>query len=262
MAIGRTNNKWIRPYLNGYRAGAYAVSVGNLGFKCEVSAETTYTDGCKNAIPGRADITADALNAVLAPSAAIGLHEQCNSGLGTFDYMVAYGIQAEPVAGNPIFAWRFDQAGYQGNPGTGFVMATIDLYTTFGSGNPAVLGGYSSPWGWLVHADGAETGANTAAGIDDYGAGVLPDRGGVFFWQLFSSNGTVTLSLEEASTNTNVNFSALTGATSGSITAAVTPKSGQVALAANAVVKRYIRWQLAFGDADTATFALGWHRGR
>jgi hypothetical protein len=34
-----------------------------------------------------------------------------------------------------------------------------------------------------------------------------------------------------------------------------------VALAATAAVRRYIRWQLAFGTANTATFALAFIRG-
>lgn len=258
--MARTNNRWIRPYLNGYRIGDYAASVGNLGFKHEVTAEHTYTDEIKNAIPGRAEITADPINAVLAPSAATGLHELCSSGIGTFDYLVAYGVQAVPKAGDPIFAWRFDQAGYTSEPGSGFVTVSIDMVDTFSTSNPAILGGYSSPFGVLIHADGAETGVNSAAGIDDNGA--ASTKGGVFFWHLLSSNGTVTLKLQEASTNSDGNFSDVTGATSGSITAAVTPQSGQVALSSSASIKRYLRWQLAFGAADTATFVLGFHRGR
>ena len=258
--MSRTNNKWIRPYLNGYRAGEYAVNVGNLGFKHEVSTEAAYTDEIKNAMPGRADVTADALNTILAPSAATGLYELCNSGLGTFDYMVAYGVQAVPKAGDPIFAWRFEQAGYQADPGSGFVMANIDLFSTFATSNPAVLGGYSSPFGVLIHADGAETAVNSAVGIDDNGA--ASTKGGVFFYHLFTSNGTVTLKIQEASTNTDGSFGDLTGATSGSIDASVTPKSGQAACSASAAVKRYLRWQLVFGTADTATFVLGFHRGR
>jgi len=258
----RTNNKWIRPYLNGYRIGGWAANVGNVGYKCDVQPEHAYTDAVKNSVAGFAEIAVDPINTILAPDVATGVFELCNSGLGTYDYMIAYGAPGEPITGNPMFAWRFEQAGYEADPGSGFVMANIALSTTFVTNNPAVLGGYGSPWGVLAHADGAETAANTAIGIDDWGAVTLPNRGGLFFWHLFSSDGTVTLSLEEASTNSNGSFGALSGATSGSITAAVLPKSGQVALSNTAAVKRYIRWQMAKGTASTATFALGWIRGR
>lgn len=56
-------------------------------------------------------------------------------------------------------------------------------------------------------------------------------------------------------------FAALSGATSGSIDASVTPVSGMVALGVTAAVRRYTRWQLAFGTATTATFVCGLIRG-
>jgi hypothetical protein len=73
-------------------------------------------------------------------------------------------------------------------------------------------------------------------------------------------NGTVTLKAQEADTNSDGDFGDITDATSGSITAAVSPKSGMIALDADASIKRYLRWQLAFGTANTATFACAFIR--
>jgi hypothetical protein len=77
---------------------------------------------------------------------------------------------------------------------------------------------------------------------------------------LFSSDGTVTLTAQEADTNSNGSFANITGATSGSITAAVAPKHGMVATSTTYAIKRYLRWQLAFGTASTATFLIGFSR--
>ncbi len=256
----RTNNRWIRPYLNGVRVGADAVNVGNVGVAWDVAPMTAYLDEIKNAIPGRAEISVDALNAVMSPGTAGSVHDLCAAGTGTFDYMVAYGIQAVPAAGNPIFAWRFDQAGYMGEPGDGFVMCNVTLKPTFASNNPAVLAGYECPFGVLIHADGAETAANSAVGIDDNGA--ASTKGGVMVYHLFTSDGTVTLKIQEASTNSDGSFGDLTGATSGSIDATSAPLYGMVALSKTAAVKRYLRWQIALGAASTATFVIGFLRGR
>lgn len=254
----RTNNRWIRPYLSGYAVGDSVSNVGSLGWTSDTSAEAAYTDDVKNAIVGMVEVSPVTLNTILSPSASTGLYELANSGLGTFDLLVAYGILAEPKIGDPIFAWRYEQIGYSVDPGGGFVMATIDLATTYATNNPAVNSGYSSPFGVMLHAAGATVAVNSNAGIDDNGAATT--AGGVFFWHLLSSDGSVTLKLQDAATNTDGSFSDLTGATSGVLAAA--PASGQVALSRTATIRRYLRWQLVFGTASTASFVLGFHRGR
>jgi hypothetical protein len=258
--MSRTNNKWIRPYISGYRAGGSIANVGSLGWAGDVSPEAAYTDEIKNAIVGMIEVQPMTLNTILAPGEAADLYALFSSGVGTYDALIAYGVQAVPKAGDPIFAWRYDEAGYNAEPGSGFVMANVNFSSTYATNNPAILGGYNSPFGVLIHADGAETAANTAAGIDDNGA--ASTKGGVFFWHLLSSDDPVTLTLQEASVNSNANFANVTGATSGSVDASAAPVSGQVALSPTAAIKRYLRWQIALGSATTATFILGFHRGR
>jgi hypothetical protein len=70
----------------------------------------------------------------------------------------------------------------------------------------------------------------------------------------------LTLKVQDAATNSNGSFSDLSGATSGSITAAVTPQSGMVALGTTATVRRYLRWQLVFGTATTCSFTAAFIR--
>lgn len=255
--MARTNQKYIRPYIDGYRFGGYINSVGNIGVMFDGTPNAAYTDGCKNILIGQGNITADPLNGFFSPASEgggeIGYHELASPATGTRNYMIAFGIGAEPVAGNPVFAWDMEQADYQVESGDGFVTASV----TFGGAGLALSeAGYSVPWGVLLHADGAETGANSANGFSYHGA---TSKGGVFVYHLFSSNGTVTLKMQSA-TSAGGSYSDVTGATSGSITAAVSPKSGCVPLAATTAINEYVRWQLALGSATTATFALAFLR--
>lgn len=250
----RINPIFTRVYVNGYDLSGSFNNVGTVGVEHQDDGGTAYSDGVKNYTIGRADIKAGPINAYLSPSSSTDIHELLNAGNVEIDLMVGFGSDSVPVAGDPMFAWKMKQKSYKGES-SGTVGVTIDI----SGASPNSPKTYDKPFGNIVHAKGTETAANTAAGIDDNGASSA--LGGIFVYQLFSSDGTVTLSLEEASTNTNANFAALTGATSGSIDATTTPKSGMVALATTATVKRYIRWQLAFDTASTATFALGFIRG-
>jgi hypothetical protein len=251
--MARTNGKWTRVYVDGYDMSGHARSVGTLGWEHDASPEAAYADAVKNVLQGQAMVTAGPINAMFDNTAATGFHTALNAQpTAPRVVTVAIGVNALPAAGNPVFCWKMEQAGYTGEQGSGFVVSNLAL-------TPAAIGsGYFQPWGVLLHAKSdatAASGANTAIGIDDFGAAT--SEGGIFFYHLFSSDGTVTLTAEDAETNTNPSFSLITGATSGSITAAVTPKSGFVLLAEGADVRQFLRWQIAFGDATTCNFAAG-----
>lgn len=248
----RTHNKNIRIYCNGVDLSGYSRSVGELAWTFGVSPDAAITDECKNIIIGQADIQVSQINAFLDNDTS-GLF--ANRAQGLRNLMVAVGVGAAPVAGNPFFAWKFEDVGYNATPGEGFVTATLPL----GGASFASTLTYKKPWGALLHAKGAETGANTGTGIDDFGASP-PSLGGIFVYHLFTSDNAVTLTAEEADTNENASFAAITGATSGSINAAVTPQSGMIAIATNYAVKRYLRWQINMGSATTATFVCGFIR--
>jgi hypothetical protein len=251
----RLNPKYTRVYANGYDISGTARNYGTVGTKIKLPTAAAYSDAIENTVPGGANIVCGPINAFLSPSAAIGLHELLKAGNVVTDIMIVEASITEPAVGAPVFVWTMQEAEYTANDDE-----IVGVNVVFPDAAYTTVKGYDNPFGLLVHANGAETGANTAVATIDNGA--ASTKGGIFAWQLFSSNGTVTLSIDDAAANTgDGDFGALTGATSGSITASVTPKSGMVALSTTATVKRYIRWQLAFGTANTATFALAFIRG-
>lgn len=255
MATGRTTPNWLRVYADGYDLSGYANQVGPLMQEFGFDTFRAFTDEVLNGLNGHADLGIGTLNGILDNSTS-GLHEVANNTLAKRVCMVAVGIRAAPAQGDPAYCGEFEQGGYQAVPADeGLVAVSIPFRKASGVGSHLA---YDKPWGTLLHAKGAETAVNAATG-DDKGAATA--RGGFLCYQLFSSNGTVTLKVQDAATNADGSFADLSGATSGSITAAVTPKSGIVALATTATVRRYLRWQLVFGTATTATFALAFVRG-
>jgi hypothetical protein len=254
----RTHPKYQRIYINGYDLSGYTRSLGNMGVKFDEGIDAALTDAVKNAILGRATIQAGPLNAFLAPEATptIGAHELLSAGHGTFNLMAVYGTPGGPNIGDPIIAAQMEEGEYTSSSGDGFSAVNV----TFPNASAQGPKNYPSPWGVLVHAKATRTAVNAAVGTID--AGEDTTKGGIFVYQLFSSNGTVTLSIDDSATNLNdTAFAALSGATSGSINASVTPKSGMVQLGVTATVRRYLRWQIALGTATTCVFALGFIRG-
>lgn len=249
--MARTHNKHVRAYVNGYDLSGISRQVGPLAWTFGAEPDASFTDGSKNILIGQCDIQAGSLNAFLENNTADLFATQAQA---TRNLMVAIGANAAPVAGNPIFAWKFEDVGYQADQGAGFAGANLP----FGGASYAGVMTYRKPWGYLLHASTARTAVNSSTGLDDNGASSA--LGGIFVYHLFTSNGTVTLKAQHASSNVDGSFGDLTGATSGSIDASVTPKSGMVALAVTESVSRYTRWQLVFGTATTATFALGFIR--
>ena len=251
----RTNSKFTKIYINGYEITCQASNIGTLGFSQDAPMVAAYCDEVLNTVLGDSTIQCGPINAFLSPSATIGLHELLKGGKEIAHVMIAFGTLAVPAVGSPVFAWTMQQGEYTAQ-GEGVVGVNIG----FPGAAYSSVKGYGSPFGLLVHAKGARTAANTAVATIDNGA--ASSLGGIFAWQLFSSDGTVTLSIDDAAANTgNGDFSALSGATSGSIDASTTPKSGMVALGTTATVRRYIRWQMTKGTATTATFACALIRG-
>jgi len=249
----RTHNKHLRAYVDGVDLSGYSRQVGALAWTFGAEPDASFTDESKNIVMGQCDIQAGTLNAFLDSDAA-GLYTLGSSGNGTRNLMVAIGANAAPAQGDHVFAWKFEQTSYAVEQGSGFVSATVP----FGGASYASTLTYKRPWGRLLHAKGAETEVNAATGIDDIGASSA--LGGIFVYHLFSSDGTVTLKVQDAATNADGSFADLSGATSGSIDATSAPLHGMIALGTTATVRRYLRWQLAFGTATGATFACAFIR--
>jgi len=248
--MARTHNKHVRAYVDGVDLSGYSRTVGALGWMFGADSDAAFTDEVKNILVGQGDIQAGTLSAFLDNDTAglFALAGTGSNGYGTRNLAVAIGANAAPAAGDPVFAWKFEQTNYSVEQGSGFVGVTVP----FGGASYASTLTYKKPWGVVLHPKGTETAANTAIGIDDNGASSA--LGGIFIYHLFSSDGTVTLTAEDAATNTNPSFAAISGATSGSITAAVTPKSGMIAISTTGAVRRYLRPQLTLGTATTCVY--------
>lgn len=258
MATGRTVARWARVYADGYDLSGYARTLGALGQEFDAPNGAALADEVQGALIGQAMLSIGTINAFFDNTATLGLHVVANGAGVKRVVMIPLGVRGEPAQGDPVFIGEFEQLGYSATPEqNGYVVANIP----FGNADAVAAHlAYQKPWGTLLHAKGAETAVNAATGVDDNGAATA--RGGFLCYQIFSSDGTVTIKVQDAATNSDGSFSDLSGATSGSQDASATPKSGIVALATTATVRRYLRWQIVLGTANTVMFALAFVRGQ
>lgn len=255
MATGRSTSRHIRAYLDGYDMSGYSRSVGPLKWEYEEADLTCQmSDAVKGYLPGLASISPGTLNGVFDNTATTGLHVIASS-VASRKLMIPIGIRAAPAAGDPVFMGYFVQTGYNGE----LVGPSVYANVPFGEWDASDFPAYDVPWGNLIHAKAARTAANTAVGIDDYGAATA--KGGYMMYQVFAGDGTATITMEDAATNTNPSFAALTGATSGELDCSAVQK-GIVELGVGATVRQFLRWQLSLNSASTVTWAIAFCRGR
>lgn len=254
MSTGRTaTTKWTRVYMDGYDISGDSRQIGPLAATYDEGDLTCFPDEVKGALPGHPTLSIGTLNGVFSNTATTGLHIIANAPSGKRTVMIPIGIRAAPAQGDPVYMGEFTQLGYQHEGDTA-------AYVSIPFGLPSETNStllYDKPWGWLLHAKGAETAANTAVGIDDNGAATA--FGGYMMYQVFAGNGTATIKVQDAATNSDGSFADLSGCTSGSINCAVV-QYGVVAIGRTATVRRYLRWQVVLGTATTVTFALSFVR--
>lgn len=254
MATGRTIKRWIRAYADGIDLSGDARMVGPLDWDFSGGKAAAFADSIQGTLPAQPRITPTTIQAFL-DNTTLHVHDLFEDGAGLFrNIMIPIGIRAAPAAGDPVFMGEFEQLSYKEEEGEDFIIVSMNFSP---SARRSVLY-YEQPWGVLLHAKNAETAINTAVGIDDNGASSA--LGGVMFYQLFSSNGTLAIKTEHASTNLDASFAQITGATSGNINASTTPVAGAVPIAKGTTINRYLRWQITLGTATTATFALAFIR--
>ena len=254
MATGRTTDNNMRFYADGYDWSGMTRSVGPLVWTFDEGDQTCLPDGVKSVLLGQATTGIGTLNGVFDNTATTGLHILA-SGAGVMrTVMIPIGIRAAPAQGDAVFVGEFEQKEYMGVTGNIATYASVGFSPSSARASTFL---YDKPWGWLLHAKGAETAANTATGIDDNGGSSA--FGGYMTYQVFAGNGTATIKVQDAATNLNASFADLSGATSGSIDCS-SPKYGRVALSRTATVRQYLRWQIVLGTATTVTFALAFVR--
>jgi len=258
MATGRTLSRWSRVYINGYDMSGYTRGIGPLSWVYPEIELVALSDPVKGALMGQPEISPGALTGLFDNTATSGLHAVLNAPGSLRDVLVAIGIRAVPAEGDQVFMGSFNQNSYDTSPSGDDIALTLE----FGKTSPAEGMNYEQPWGVLLHENSAETGANTATGVDDFGA--ASTTGGFMMYQIldYEGTGSVVLTVEEASSNENASFAALTGATSGSIAHTAMPCAGIVQCATTKAVKQYLRFQVALTTLTSVTFVLGFVRGR
>jgi len=258
MATGRTLSRWARVYINGYDFSGYTRGIGPLTHAYPEVEITALSDAVKGALMGQPEISPGTLTGIFDNTATSGLHTVLNAPGSLRDMMVAVGIRAVPAEGDQVFMGSFNQNSYDTSPSGDDIALTLE----FGKTSPAEGMKYEQPWGVLLHENSAETGANTAVGVDDFGA--ASTTGGFMMYQIldYEGTGSVVITVQEASSNENAQFAGLTTATSGSIAHTAMPCAGIIQCETDAAVKQYLRWQIALTTLTSVTFVLGFVRGR
>src|SRR5574343_497910 len=227
---GRTVAKHTRIYVDGYDLSGYSRSIGPLEWTFDEADQTCIPDAVKGYLPNQATFGVGTLNGVFDNTAPTGLHVLANGAGVIRNVMVAVGIGAAPAQGDPAYVGQFEQASYMGDPNNAAVYATVGFDKSSETSTTLL---YPKPWGWLLHAKGAETAVNTAVGIDDNGGSSA--FGGYMAYHVFAGNGTATIKVQDAATNTSPSFADLSGCTTGSIDCS-TVKHGIVAIGRTATV--------------------------
>jgi hypothetical protein len=230
----------------------YARSLSPLVWTFDEADLTALSDSAKGYLPARVNLGIGTVNANLDNTATSGSHVVLSTSGVARTVMIAIGDRAEPAAGVPIYAGKFQQASYQAAEDGGAMTVSIE----FDDYDATTRLNYDVPWGVLLHAKNAETAANTGTGVDN---GAATAAGGYLVYQVFAGDGTATISIDDSANNSD--WTALSGATTGAVDfSSVT--AGIVQLAKTATVRQYLRWQIALGTANTVTFALAFVRGR
>ena len=258
--MSRSIPKNIRIYIDGYDMSGYARSVGPLTQTYEEGTDDALSLSVKRTWPGQASVGIGTVNALFDNTATSGIHAVLGTAGGTRTVLVAMGMEAAPVDNVPCFGGKFIQSDYVSAPSETPVALTLTFNSTSATTETSL---YSNPWGVLLHASAAATGANTATGHDGAAQSLV---GGFMVYHVTTAAGTgditATFKVQDADTNSDGSFSDLL--TSGVIncgsSGVAVPTSGIVALAPTATVERYTRWQIVLGTASSVTFTLGFFR--
>lgn len=243
-----------RVYAEGVDLSGYARSLGEIGGAWEEAEGVALTDAVKGVELGNLIVSPVVINSNMDNTTG-GLHDKfVGNDDNPVDLLIAMGGEAAPVVGSPTWALMGRQSRYAASEIAGGSMVAVNYQVSGWDARASILL-YDNLWGELLHINEAETAVNSATGQDGVAQSV---KGGWAQYHLLTSNGTVTLKVQDASTNSDGSFSDLVS--SGSLDASSAPKSASIALAKGATVERYTRWQLAFGTATTATFLISFMR--
>jgi hypothetical protein len=259
---GRIRRQDYRVYIDGYDLSGFGRTIGPLAVEYDEAELTAYmSDTVKGYLRNTAMVNVGTLNAVFDNTAGTGLFVLAGASGVPRNILVTIGDRAAPVDGNPCFGGTFNQNGFNAEDSGGAVTATIPYSGWAGTASSAA---YNIPWGTLLHASAQRLVAdpvNDQPGFDNPLGAVSTTKGGYFMYEVLDGDGgNLTLSVDDAAApNIDGSFAPLVGATSGLILADP-GVSGIVAIGTAATVRRYLRWQIAFGTSVDVTFVSAFMR--
>jgi hypothetical protein len=255
---GRTLNKYLRIYVDGYALCGYSRSIGPLQWEYDTPELTTICDNGKGYLPAVPTVSPGTLNVVMeTDSDTTAAHGVMSSQNDDRVVLVAVGDRAAPVAGNPVFGGEFLQLGYTAEDDGGAVVANIP----FGPYEAASLIDYDNPWGILVHAEAAadSDGFDSDSFID---CGGSTAKGGYMIYHILAGDGTATITIEHSTTTNDSDAAAVGGLTTGELDCSSVQTGIASTTATNTTINQYVRPQISMNTASTVTFVLGLIRGR
>ena len=262
MATGRIRQKDYRCYVNGYDLSGYSRTIGPLSIEYDEADLTAYmSDTTKGYLPNQPKVNLGTLNAVFDNTVTVGLHAQMATAGVSKNVIVPIGIRAAPAQGDPCFGGTFLDSAYQVTNNGGAVTATIPFA---GWAADATTRDYDLAWGILLHENVARltaAGPNDQLGFDNP-AGAATAKGGFMIYQVLATSGaghTATISVDDAAANTvDGDFAPLAGCSTGSIAMPV----GQcgIVIPTTLTIRRYLRFQIAFGTATSLTWVCAFMR--
>lgn len=262
MAVltGRTVQKYNAFYMGGYNFTGYINQLGPALWEYDTPGLPALDDAMQGGLPNESTISLGEVKGIFDNTATSGLHAVLAAGTGV-SYVVTVGVGIRnsfvDATGHPTFCGRFVLDQYRESGDDGMLSAMLK----FGAWDAGALIAYDQPWGTCIGVLSTAT-ANTSTGYD---LGAASTAGGYMTYHVLGYGGaggaTATLSVDDAATNTNPSFSALSGCTTGSIDVSTLP-SGIVAISKTATVRQYVRWQLALGTATSVQFVMSFVRGR
>ena len=254
---GRTVSKYNRLYLGNSTIGldlsCNTMSVGEAGIDFDIDEQAAYCWEVKGGLPDWGNLTLGPVNMSLNAGTA-ELHDAMVALEGSqIAACLAVGIREAPTYGSPAFLWQGSLKSYVSAPAGGMVMATA----TLSGDNAAFPLQYSDPWGVVVHPLGTETAQNTATAGTIIDNGAASTNGGYLYYNYTELDGSLAgaVALLEESAD------AATWSTLIVQPLIAAPAAGIIQLAPGSTVKQYLRWQLGFTGATTATFFLAFVRG-
>ena len=254
---GRTLPRWTRVYVGGYDLSGYSREIGPLITQFDTTDEAAMDDAVKGGLPAHVKLGIGTLNGFFDNTATSGLHDLHNSPGSSYVVQVAIGDRAAPAIGVPVYAGQFYTDAYTFDADSDSV-AHVSI--PFGDYDVDSLIDYQNPWGELLHANSAETGANSSGtGVESLTEAATA-FGGYMVYQGLAGDGTATITVEHSVDEVDGNYAALGGCTSGELDF-TTVKSGIVVTTAKTTtVNQYTRWQISLNGASTVTFVLSFHR--